>query len=121
MSHSQHGFSLPEMLLALLLMNIILCALLHGQQAISQGFVGQWQQRERWQSLRQGVQGLPAGEYNIHLQLHPGPQGCQLIEASLPGQQKKTHLNQLVCDKLTARKVNTKEASLPDLPSIYSG
>lgn len=101
MSYSQDGFSLPEVLLALLLMNMTLCAVLQGQQAMSQGFAGQWQQRERWQALRQSLQGLPASDRAIYLQRRPGPQGCQLYQASTRWRQKNIRLNQLICDKLT--------------------
>ena len=45
---ADRGFSVVETLLALLLFAIGLTALLHYQQALTQGFYRQWQQQEAW-------------------------------------------------------------------------
>ncbi len=44
----QAGLSLPETLLAMLLLSISVLGLLHYYQALSQGFTRQWQVRQAW-------------------------------------------------------------------------
>ncbi|WP_099707280.1 MULTISPECIES: prepilin-type N-terminal cleavage/methylation domain-containing protein [unclassified Erwinia] len=101
MSQLQRGFTLPEVLLALLLMTMTLCLLLRSQLMITQGFSWQWQQREQWQALRQRLQGPLAESGRIELQRRPVAQGCQLYLATTHWQQKEMRLKQLICTHVT--------------------
>lgn len=47
----QKGFSLPEALIATLLLAVSLLGLLHYYQSITQGFMRQWQFRQAWSEV----------------------------------------------------------------------
>lgn len=52
----QHGFSLPEVLIAALFFSISLLGLLQYHQALLQGFTTLWQQRQAWLWLHQHIE-----------------------------------------------------------------
>lgn len=92
------GFSLPETLLALLLLSLTISALLRYQQAIMQGYNRQWQHQALWSALWLRLQDEPVAEWQIDLQKHSGPPGCELRMASTRWQQREYQLNWLFCD-----------------------
>ncbi|MBS6058394.1 MAG: prepilin-type N-terminal cleavage/methylation domain-containing protein [Mixta calida] len=97
---ADRGFSVIETLLALLLFAIGLTALLHYQQALTQGFYRQWQQREAWRIAALRLQGEESEGWAATLQTLPGPEGCQLWQTSVarPALPLIT-LSQLRCDE----------------------
>ncbi|WP_261368872.1 prepilin-type N-terminal cleavage/methylation domain-containing protein [Yersinia rohdei] len=51
----QRGFSLPEVLIAMLFFSVSLLGLLQYHQALLQGFSSLWQQRQAWSVLNQHI------------------------------------------------------------------
>ncbi len=82
---SQHGFSLPEVLFALLLFSLSLTALLQYQRALTLGFAQQWQQRQAWRYAAQRIEGQEIAGWQTQLLTQPGPGGCQLLTAQVRG------------------------------------
>lgn len=97
---AESGFSVVETLLALLLFAGSLTALLHYQQALTQGFYRQWQQREAWRVAALRLQGQESDGWSVTLQTLPGPEGCQLRQATVsrPALSAVT-LSQLRCNE----------------------
>lgn len=91
------GFSLPEVLIALLLLSLSVSALLRYQQAIAQSFNLQWQKTQMWNALWQRLQGEPLPGWQITLQQQTGPTGCTLKRATTRFHQQEYQLNWLIC------------------------
>ncbi|ARJ42559.1 hypothetical protein B1H58_11330 [Pantoea alhagi] len=95
----ERGFSIVEMLLALLLFAISLTALLHYQQMLAAGFYQQWQQREAWRVAALRLQGQESEGWQTSLHKLPAVEGCLLWRATAfrSGLSPVT-LDQLRCD-----------------------
>lgn len=93
------GFSLPEVLVALLLLSLSTGALLRYQQVIARGFSQQWQQQQVWSALWQRLQGGAVEGSPIELQRRPGPAGCELRQAVARLPRGDYALNWLICGK----------------------
>lgn len=64
--YPQRGFSLPETLVAALLLTVSLLGLLQYHQILQQSFLHQWQQRQAWRLLVQQLEAYEAGvKYTI--------------------------------------------------------
>ncbi|MFS2225446.1 prepilin-type N-terminal cleavage/methylation domain-containing protein [Pantoea sp. B65] len=81
----QRGFSLPEVILALLLFSLSLTALLHYQRVLTEGFARQWQQRQAWRYAAQRIEGHVVDGWQTQLLVQSGPGGCQLLSAQASG------------------------------------
>ena len=81
---ADRGFSVVETLLALLLFAIGLTALLHYQQALTQGFYRQWQQQEAWRIAALRLQEKSEG-WAATLQTLQGPEGVSCGRQALRG------------------------------------
>lgn len=96
----QQGFSLPEVLFALLLFSLSLTVLLQYQQALTQGFALQWQQRQAWRYAAQRIEGHQVDGWQTQLQRQSGPAGCQLLTATASGTLGRTaQLTTLHCEQ----------------------
>jgi len=84
-SERQRGFSLAEVLFALLLFSLSLTALLQYQRVLTQGFALQWQQRQAWRYAAQRIEGLAVEGWQTELQQQSGPEGCVLLTAQARG------------------------------------
>ncbi len=67
----QHGFSLPEALIAALFFSVSLLGLLQYHQSLLQGFSSLWQRRQAWTLLHQHIEsvvdGLPERPLNTEM------------------------------------------------------
>lgn len=96
----QQGFSLVEMLFALLLFSLSYTALLHYQQALAQSFHWQWQQREAWRQAYQRLQGKAPPDWQTQQRTHSGPPGCRRVTALVISPAgRRAELTQLYCDE----------------------
>lgn len=92
------GFSLPEVLFALLLMALSSSTLLHYHRALALGFSQQWYQREAWRVAEQGLAGHDVAGWTSTLQQQSGPSGCTLERADVKGPfQRNATLTRLRC------------------------
>ena len=92
------GFSLPEVLFALLLMALSSSALLQYHRALTFGFSQQWNQREAWRVAEQRLIGHESAGWCTTLQIQNGPAGCRLERADVLGpQQRSASLTRLRC------------------------
>ncbi|WP_455820370.1 prepilin-type N-terminal cleavage/methylation domain-containing protein [Pseudomonas cerasi] len=96
----QQGFSLVEILFALLLFSLSYTALLHYQHALGQGFHWQWQQRDAWRQAFQRLEGKETAGWQTQQQSRRGPHGCQLITVqAISPAGRRAELTQLQCDE----------------------
>ncbi len=98
-SDHHNGFSLPEVLIGVVLLSITVSTMLRYQKALSEGFQTQWQHQQLWQALWQNVQGHSVSDWQIKLQKRIGPEGCELRQASTEWRGKMYHLNWLICSQ----------------------
>lgn len=92
------GFSLPEVLFALLLMALSSSTLLHYHRALAVGFSQQWYQREAWRVAEQRLAGHEVTGWKSTLQQQSGPSGCTLERAEVTGPwQRSATLTRLRC------------------------
>jgi len=92
------GFSLPEVLFALLLMALSSSTLLHYHRALARGFSQQWYQREAWRVAEQRLAGHDVAGWQSTLQQQIGPLGCTLERADVTGPyQRRASLMRLRC------------------------
>ncbi|MCU5774654.1 prepilin-type N-terminal cleavage/methylation domain-containing protein [Erwiniaceae bacterium BAC15a-03b] len=84
-SERQQGFSLAEVLFALLLFSLSLTVLMQYQRVLTQGFAQQWQQRQAWRYAAQRIEGQAVDGWQTQLLAQPGPGGCQLLSAQARG------------------------------------
>lgn len=84
-SERQRGFSLAEVLFALLLFSLSLTALLQYQRVLTQGFALQWQQRQAWRYAAQRIEGVAVEGWQTELQQQSGPERCVLLTAQARG------------------------------------
>ncbi|MCX2201809.1 prepilin-type N-terminal cleavage/methylation domain-containing protein [Pantoea agglomerans] len=92
------GFSLPEVLFALLLMALSSSTLLHYHRALALGFSQQWYQREAWRVAEQQLMGHESPGWTSILQQQSGPSGCTLDRADVTGPyQRRATLTRLRC------------------------
>ncbi|MEN5018114.1 prepilin-type N-terminal cleavage/methylation domain-containing protein [Erwinia sp. Eh17-17] len=97
---AQRGFSLTEILFALLLFSLSYTALVRYQQVLGQGFHRQWQQRTAWRTAFQRLEGQETAHWQTQQHSRSGPVGCQLVTARVvsPAGQR-AELTQLQCDE----------------------
>lgn len=96
----QRGFSLAEMLVALLLLAMSISALLQYQRALVQGFSQQWQQREAWRVASQRFAGHEVPGWKTSLQDSNTSFGCNLERVEVSGSlQRSATLTRLRCDQ----------------------
>lgn len=90
--HRQKGLSLPETLLATMLLSISLLGLLHYYHALSQGFSRQWQVRQAWSEAHEqleyfAVTGrakvLESKGWRVQITSTQTTPGCQRVTASV--------------------------------------
>lgn len=84
------GFSLPELLFALLLMALSSSTLLHYHRALVLGFSQQWYQREAWRVAEQRLLGHEVAGWQTTLQQQGIAAGCTLDRADVTGPQQRT-------------------------------
>lgn len=77
------GFSLPETLIAMLLLSLSLTALLQYQRALTGNIMMQWQQREAWHLAAQRLLGRANVDGRSELEQRAGPEGCVLVIARI--------------------------------------
>lgn len=81
----QHGFSLPETLVALLLLTLSISTLMRYQLVLAQGFVRQTEQREAWRQAASGFEGYQAHGWQTELTEQAGPGGCRVRVSTATG------------------------------------
>lgn len=87
-SHKIKGFSLPETLLALLLLAVIADGLANWQSALAQGLRAQNQAQRLWRMLEQHSDIAPVPQPEAPITRHKTSQGeCVSITVTLTGQQ----------------------------------
>ena len=92
------GFSLPEVLFALLLMALSSSTLLHYHRALAVGFSQQWYQREAWRVAEQRLAGHEVAGWKSTLQEQSSTSGCTLERADVTGPyQRSASLTRLRC------------------------
>nr|WP_038381479.1 prepilin-type N-terminal cleavage/methylation domain-containing protein [Pantoea sp. IMH] len=81
----QHGFSLPEMLVALLLFATGTTAMMQYQLALDKGFQLHAEQREAWRQAWQYLDAPLSSGWQGTLRVQPGPAGCSLLASQVTG------------------------------------
>ncbi|NIF23222.1 prepilin-type N-terminal cleavage/methylation domain-containing protein [Candidatus Pantoea multigeneris] len=95
---SERGFSLPELLFALLLMALSVSALLGYHRALSQGFVQQRLQREAGQVAADRLLGHETAGWRSHVVTEPGYAPCRRETVTVSGgMQRESTLTWLRC------------------------
>lgn len=88
----QAGLSLPETLLAMLLLSISVLGLLHYYQSLSQGFSRQWQVRQAWSEAHDQLESfavigqgkvLEKPGWRVEVTAMPSFSGCQQVTATV--------------------------------------
>ena len=87
--NQQQGFSLPEVLLATLLLSVSVLGLLQYYQSLGQGFSRQWQMRQAWQEAHEQLESYAATGKGKVLSL-AGWQAAITQQATTPGCQRIT-------------------------------
>ncbi|QKJ88486.1 prepilin peptidase dependent protein C [Paramixta manurensis] len=96
----QSGFSLPEILLSLLLFSIGLVALLHYNQALTAGFLMQWQQRQAWRYAALRLEGYEPAGWRTLLSESGRIAACRLVTVRVISPRgREARLDSLYCER----------------------
>lgn len=103
----QAGLSLPETLLAMLLLSISVLGLLHYYQSLSQGFSRQWQVRQAWSEAHDQLESvavtgkgkvLERPGWQVAITTVPSFSGCRQVTATVTAPLNvQSRLSRLIC------------------------
>ncbi|EIC84256.1 prepilin-type N-terminal cleavage/methylation domain-containing protein [Serratia sp. M24T3] len=104
---NQTGLSLPETLIAMLLLSISVLGLLHYYQSLSQGFTRQWQVRQAWSEAHEQLESFAiTGKgkvidkigWRVDISLVQMSPACQQVTATVTTPMRYTsQLSRLIC------------------------
>lgn len=106
----QAGLSLPETLLAMLLLSISVLGLLHYYQSLSQGFSRQWQVRQAWSEAHDQLESfavtgqgkaLEKPGWRVDVTAVPSFSGCRQVTAAVTTPLNyQSRLSRLICQNV---------------------